>query len=160
MSEVESVQEDEIIQLVTFSVGGEEFGVNILRVHEIIRTMNYTKVPKAPDFVEGVINLRGKIIPIIVLRRRFGMASVPHSKKTRIVVMEIGGMVLGFVVDSVSEVLRLPASRIEPPPPVVTGVESEYIEGVGKLDGRLLIMLDLDRLLSGEEAEQLSSVQM
>ena len=159
MDAEQTLQEDSIIQLVTFSVGEEEFGVDILRVHEIIRIMNYTKVPKAPEFVEGVINLRGKIIPIIDLRRRFGMEPVPHSKSTRIVVMEIDGVVLGFVVDSVSEVLRLPAGRIEPPPPVVTGVESEYIQGVGKLDGRLLILLDLDRLLSGEEAEQLASVQ-
>lgn len=144
-------QEDELLQLVTFSIGEEEFGVDILKVQEIIRTMEITKVPRAQDFVEGVINLRGKVIPIIDLRRRFGLVSKPHDKHTRIIVIEINKMIVGFVVDSVSEVLRIPASTVEPPPPVVAGLESEYINGVGKLHDRLLILLDLDKLLSGAD---------
>jgi Chemotaxis signal transduction protein len=148
-------QDDELFQLVTFSIGEEEFGVDILKVQEIIRTMEITKVPRAEKFVEGVINLRGKVIPIIDLRRRFGLVSKPHDKHTRIIVIEISNMIVGFVVDSVSEVLRIPASTVEPPPPVVAGVESEYIAGVGKLQDRLLILLDLDKLLSGNDLEAL-----
>ena len=149
-------QDDQLLQLVTFSIGEEEFGVNILKVQEIIRTMEITKVLRAPDFVEGVINLRGKVIPIIDLRRRFGLAPRGHDKNTRIIVIEINNIIVGFVVDAVSEVLRIPASTVEPPPPVVAGVESDYVSGVGKLQDRLLIMLDLDRLLSSEDMEALS----
>ena len=149
-------QDDQLLQLVTFSIGEEEFGVNILKVQEIIRTMEITKVPRAPDFVEGVINLRGKVIPIIDLRRRFGLAPRGHDKNTRIIVIEINNIIVGFVVDAVSEVLRIPASTVEPPPPMVAGVESDYVSGVGKLQDRLLIMLDLDRLLSSEDMEALS----
>lgn len=151
-------QDDELLQLVTFSIGEEEFGVDILKVQEIIRTMEITKVPRAQDFVEGVINLRGKVIPIIDLRRRFGLDSKTHDKHTRIIVIEINNMIVGFVVDSVSEVLRIPASTVEPPPPVVAGLESEYISGVGKLHDRLLILLDLDKLLSSEDLESLSQL--
>ncbi|MDR2076605.1 MAG: chemotaxis protein CheW [Desulfovibrio sp.] len=151
-------KDDELLQLVTFSIGEEEFGVDILKVQEIIRTMEITKVPRAQDFVEGVINLRGKVIPIIDLRRRFGLDSKAHDKHTRIIVIEINNMIVGFVVDSVSEVLRIPASTVEPPPPVVAGLESEYISGVGKLHDRLLILLDLDKLLSSEDMESLSQI--
>ena len=151
-------RDDELLQLVTFSIGEEEFGVDILKVQEIIRTMEITKVPRAQEFVEGVINLRGKVIPIIDLRRRFGFTSKEHDKHTRIIVIEINNMIVGFVVDSVSEVLRIPAATVEPPPPVVAGVESEYISGVGKLEDRLLILLDLDKLLSGEDLEALAQV--
>lgn len=158
MEETQKRQDVELMQLVTFSIGDEEFGVDILKVQEIIRTMEITKVPKAPLFVEGVINLRGKVIPIIDLRRRFGLDTRDHDKNTRIIVIEINNMIVGFVVDSVSEVLRIPASTVEPPPPVVAGLESEYISGVGKLEDRLLILLDLDRLLSSEEKDMLASV--
>ncbi|MDR1125411.1 MAG: chemotaxis protein CheW [Deltaproteobacteria bacterium] len=151
-------RDDELIQLVTFSIGEEEFGVDILKVQEIIRTMEITKVPRAQVFVEGVINLRGKVIPIIDLRRRFGLVSKPHDKHTRIIVIEINNMIVGFVVDSVSEVLRIPAGTVEPPPPVVAGMDSEYISGVGKLQDRLLILLDLDKLLSNEDIEALSQM--
>ena len=151
-------RDDELLQLVTFSTGDEEFGVDIVRVQEIIRTMAITKVPKAPEFVEGVINLRGKVIPIIDLRRRFGLQPKTHDKHTRIIVIEINTMIVGFVVDSVSEVLRIPASTVEPPPPVVAGLESEYISGVGKLEDRLLILLDLDRLLSRADIEALGQL--
>ncbi len=157
MEETLKKQDAELLQLVTFSIGEEEFGVDILSVQEIIRMMDITKVPRAPDFVEGVINLRGKVIPIIDLRRRFGLTTRDHDKHTRIIVIEINNMIVGFVVDSVSEVLRIPASTVEPPPPVVSGLESEYISGVGKLEDRLLILLDLNKLLSGEERDMLGS---
>ncbi|WP_457571915.1 chemotaxis protein CheW [Desulfovulcanus sp.] len=148
----------ELLQLVTFRIGEEKFGVNILRVQEIIRTMEITCVPKSPDFVEGVINLRGKVIPIIDLRKRFGLKVRKYDKHTRIIVIEINNMIVGFVVDAVSEVLRIPADTVETPPPVVAGVDAEYISGVGKLDDRLLILLDLERLFTREEQEVLSQV--
>jgi len=156
MDETQKKQDAELIQLVTFSIGEEEFGVDILKVQEIIRIMEITKVPKAPQFVEGVINLRGNVIPVIDLRKRFGLETREHDSQTRIIVIEINKMIVGFVVDSVSEVLRIPQNTVEPPPPVVSGLESEYISGVGKLEDRLLIMLDLDRLLSSEEQEVLT----
>ena len=150
--------DDELLQLVTFSISDEEFGVDILKVQEIIRTMEISKVPKAPDFVEGVINLRGKVIPIIDLRCRFGLAHKPHDKNTRIIVIEMTDVIVGFVVDAVSEVLRIPAGTVEPPPPVVAGMDSEYISGVGKLENSLLILLDLDKLLSSDDMAKLGSL--
>ncbi len=158
MEATQKRQDVELLQLVTFSIGDEEFGVDILKVQEIIRTMEITRVPRAPTFVEGVINLRGKVIPIIDLRKRFGLQARGHDKNTRIIVIEINNMIVGFVVDSVSEVLRIPASTVEPPPPMVAGLESEYISGVGKLEDRLLILLDLNRLLSREERSVLAQV--
>ncbi len=157
--DIDDVETDqELIQLVTFSIGEEEFGVNILQVQEIIRTMEITNVPRAPEFVEGVINLRGKVIPIVDMRSRFGLDAKEHDKYTRIIVVEFNNIIVGFVVDSVSEVLRIPANAVQPPPPVVAGMDSDYIDGVGKLDDRLLILLDLDSLLNTDEIEALSGV--
>jgi purine-binding chemotaxis protein CheW len=154
----EDKQGDRLLQLVTFTIASEEFGVEILKVQEIIRTLDITRVPRSPAFVEGVINLRGKVIPIIDLRRRFGIESKVKDKDTRIIVIEINTMIVGFVVDSVSEVLRIPASTVEPPPSIVAGVDSEYISGVGKLNDRLLIMIDLNKLLSPEEQHGLGNL--
>src|SRR6266700_7681546 len=113
-------------QLVVFQLGAELYGVEIARVHEIIRLQTITRVPHAPAFVEGVINLRGKVIPVVDLRRRFGLASAEHTRASRIVVVEIGDQVVGIVVDGVSEVLRVSTSIVEPPSPVVAGIDSEY----------------------------------
>lgn len=145
------LHDDDLIQLVTFRIGEEEFGVDILVVKEIIRLMQITMVPRAPEFIEGVINLRGKVIPVINMRTRFNKADHPPDNSTRIVVMELGQKIVGFLVDGVSEVLRIPESTVEDPPPVVAGIGSEYIRGLGKLDNRLLILLDLDHLLGGIE---------
>ena len=144
-------EENELLQLVTFGIGEEEFGIDILKVQEIIRIMDITKVPNAPPYVEGVINLRGKVIPVIDLRSRFGLDYRDHDSQTRIIVIDLHAMITGFVVDEVSEVLRIQSNTVEPPPSVVAGVESEYIKGVGKLDDRLLILLDLDKLIPLEE---------
>ncbi|MBI9078383.1 MAG: chemotaxis protein CheW [Pseudodesulfovibrio sp.] len=159
VTDIEVAEGDqELIQLVTFSIGEEEFGVDILQVQEIIRTMEITNVPRAPEFIEGVINLRGKVIPIVDMRRRFGLQSKEHDKCTRIIVIENDMIIVGFVVDSVSEVLRIPANSVQPPPPVVAGMDSEYIDGVGKLGERLLILLNMDSLLDYTEMEALSGV--
>ncbi len=142
---------DERLQLVSFKIGSEEFGVDILKVQEINRMVEITKVPQAPHYVEGVINLRGKVIPIVNLRKRFNLELKEYDKNTRIVVVDIGGNIMGMVVDSVSEVLRLPSDTIEPAPEIATGVNSEYIKGVAKLEDRLLIFLDLSKVIDMNE---------
>ena len=136
---------ERLMQIVSFRLGDEEFGIDILRVQEIIRLQDLTHVPNSPDFVEGVINLRGSVIPIIALRKRFGLPEEAHDRQTRIIVIEIEGMVLGFIVDSVSEVLRIPVSTVVPPPRLER-IEREFVSGVCKLDDRLLILLDVDQV--------------
>jgi purine-binding chemotaxis protein CheW len=147
-SQNELKQSDEILQLVSFNIGEEEFGVDILKVQEINRMLNVTRVPNAPEYVEGVINLRGKVIPVVDLRKRFGLPPKEHDKNTRIIVIELSGKTVGFVVDSVKEVLRIPKSVTEPPPALATNINSDYITAVGKLDDRLLTLLDMERVLS------------
>jgi purine-binding chemotaxis protein CheW len=144
------------LQLVSFNIGTEEFGVEILKVQEINRMVEITKVPQAPHYVEGVINLRGKVIPIIDLRKRFNLDVKEYDKNTRIVVVDISGSIMGMIVDAVSEVLRLPSSTIEPPPEIVTGLNAEYIKGVAKLEDRLLIFLDLSRVIDATEMASMS----
>ncbi|NOZ07123.1 MAG: chemotaxis protein CheW [Chloroflexi bacterium] len=147
-------------QLVVFGLTQELYGVDIGRVQEIIRMQTITEVPRAPEFVEGVINLRGGIIPVIDLRKRFGMAHDDHDKETRIVVVEMGGQRVGLVVDRVSEVLRVPKGNIEPPSALVTTVESAYLRAIAKLEDRLIILLDLDRVLRMDEQALLQSTDL
>ena len=144
----------ETCQLVTCCVGQEEFAVDILSVQEINRMVDITRVPKAPVFVEGVINLRGRIIPVLNLRCRFGIsADGERTARSRIVVVNVRTRVVGLIVDSVSEVLRLPKDAIEPPPSLETAIGAEFIQGVGRIKDRLLTVLDLDRLLTpGDQA--------
>jgi purine-binding chemotaxis protein CheW len=147
-------------QVVSFKLGPEEYGVDIAQVQEINRMVAVTNVPRAPVFMEGVINLRGQLIPIIDLRTRFGMPRAEHTKNTRIVVTEIGGKRVGMVVDSVSEVLRLPLDAIEPAPDMITGADTEYIRGVGKIDDRLIILLDLAKIVTGSEKRELETADI
>ena len=148
----------DILQLVGFLIGKEEFAVDILKVQEINRITQITKVPNSPEFVEGVINLRGKVIPILDLRIRMGMDKKSHDNSTRIIVVEVSGKTIGFIVDEVTEVLRIPKTVIENPPELVSGVNSDFITGVGKLEDRLLILLDLDRILSVEESKAIKDI--
>ena len=149
----------DLLQLVSFNLGNEEFAVDILKVQEINRMVEITRVPRSPHFVEGVINLRGKVIPIVDLRKRFNLEDKEHDKQTRIVVVDVDNRTIGLIVDAVSEVLRLPGDTIEPPPPLVAGVDSEYIKGVGKLEDRLLILLDLNKIFSKKEKDLLETVE-
>jgi purine-binding chemotaxis protein CheW len=144
---------------VSFNIGQEEFGLGIQSIQEINRMVEITRVPNSPDFVSGVINLRGKVIPIINLRKRFGFPPKENDKNTRIIVVELGNMVVGFVVDAVSEVLRIPKNITEPPPSIVAGIGSEYITAVAKLENRLLILLDLERILKDKEKQQLEAAK-
>jgi purine-binding chemotaxis protein CheW len=150
----------ETIQVVSFKLGSEEYGVDIAQVQEINRMVAVTHVPRAPQFMEGVINLRGQLIPIIDLRTRFGMPRAEHTKSTRIVVTEIGAKRVGMVVDSVSEVLRLSTDQIEDAPEMITGVDTEYIRGVGKIEDRLIILLDLAKIISGAEKRELDATEV
>lgn len=151
-------QNGELMQLVSFRIGDEEFGVDILKVQEINRMNQITRVPNAPEYVSGVMNLRGKVIPVIDLRQRFHLGRRDHDKDTRIIVVELKSRVIGFVVDAVNEVLRIPKSVTEPPPSMVAGIGSEYITAVGKLEDRLLILIDLEKVLLVEEQDEVSSV--
>jgi purine-binding chemotaxis protein CheW len=143
-----SSDDDESKQLVSVRVGNEEFALEIQRVQEIIRYQRLTRVPNSPSFVEGVINLRGKVIPIIALRKRFGMDHKSEEGDMRIVILEVNDMVVGFIVDSVPQVLRVPIKTIVEPPRIFEG-RREFVTGMAKVQGRLLILLDVDRVLAG-----------
>jgi purine-binding chemotaxis protein CheW len=146
---------DSVLQLVTFMVGGEEFGVDIHNVQEINKMMPMTRVPKAPDFIEGIVNLRGRVIPVIDLRTRLGMQKRPHDNDSRIIIAEIENRTFGFVVDAVKEVLRISETLTEPPPGIVSGIDSDLIKSIGKLDHCLLIMIDFNKILMASEKEEL-----
>jgi purine-binding chemotaxis protein CheW len=141
------------LQLVSFKLSDEEYGIDILKVQEINRMLDITRVPDSPPFVEGVINLRGKVIPIVDLRGRFGMERRAHDKNTRIVVVELAGRIVGFIVDAVREVLRIQSSVAEPAPQMTAGAGEEYITGIAKLEDRLLILIDLEKVLGETLAE-------
>ncbi len=148
-------------QLVSFRIENEEFGVGIEKVQEIIRLPEITTVPKAPSFVEGVINLRGNIFPVIDLRKRFDLEAIKKTNATRIVVVSIDNKTTGIIVDSVSEVLRLPKDAIESPPPIIAGIEAKYLRGIGKLEEgkRLIILLNLNEVLTVKEKEKLTRME-
>ena len=158
----EQEEKERLMQLVGFILGGELFGVDILMVQEIIRSTEITHVPNAPDFVEGVINLRGNIIPVIDLRKRLNMAGeMPVQEKDWILILNIEGRTTGFIVDQVTEVLKIEEAEIEPPPEIiVSGLESQYILGVCDIGEQLLILLDFNRILMVEEIRKLKEVDM
>ena len=139
------------VQLVTFQVGGEEFGLDVFAVHEILRHQAVTPVPRAPAFVEGVLDVRGTVVPVVDLRRRFEVAEVTYTDETRIVLVDFGGERLGLVVDSVTEVLRAPETSVSAPPAYIRGLAAEFMRGIVRYDGRLIILMDLERILSSEE---------
>ena len=147
-----SLASQEIIQLVSFELEGEEYGIDVLAVREIIRMPGITKMPNTPEYVDGIINLRGTVVPIISLRRRFGLYEREGDRNSRILVMEVGDNLTGFVVDAVAEVIRISSDEIQPAPSIVQGnAAQECITGVLNKAERLLIMLDLNRLFSDEE---------
>ncbi len=137
----------ELLQLVSFMLGNEEYGINIHNVHEINRMLPITQVPNSPYFVSGVINLRGKVIPVINLRNKLGMERKEEDKATRIIVLELEDKTIGFIVDSVKEVIRIPENITEAPPEMTSSGNSEFIKSVAKLDDRLLILLDMNKII-------------
>jgi purine-binding chemotaxis protein CheW len=149
---------DKNLQIVGFRVGDETFGIPIGRVREIVRVPEITAVPSAPAYIEGVINLRGKIIPVVDLRKRFGETETQPSKKNRILVVELDGKLLGLIVNSASEVLKIPPSEIEAPNSFFQEGELSYVTGVGKHNGRLVLLLDLSKILKTGELRRLDAV--
>jgi len=156
-------------QLVVFNLANEDYGVDIATVDGIVKMQPITAVPRAPSFVEGVTNLRGEVLPVIDLRKRFGLPLGESTKETRIVNVEMEGVKVGMVVDAVSEVLRVPEEAIEPPSPIITtgggdaaalaGGRNTFITGIAKVGDRLIILLDLAKVLNTEEQADLQALQ-
>ncbi len=147
-------------QLVVFDLSGEDYGIDIGTVRSIIRMQEITKVPGTPDFVKGVTNLRGSIIPVVDLRKRFGLSAGDQTSESRVVVVDISGQDIGMMVDAVTEVMRIPVSSIEPPSSVITTTDSDYLLGIAKLENRLVILLDLEKVLSEAEMGTLTEATM
>ncbi len=137
-------------QMVLFELGSETYGLDIATVHEIIRMQPITKVPKAPIYVEGVINLRGKVIPVIDIGKKFGFEKAERAKNNRIVVVYLQDTTLGIIVDAVTEVIRIPHDAIEPVSDIVTSGNSEYLQGIAKLSDKMVILLALEKLLAAD----------
>lgn len=145
-------------QLVVFNIGNESYGVEIDSVESIIKMQDITKLPHAPEFVEGVTNLRGSVVPIVDLRKRFGLEFAEPTRDTRIMIINMGGSLVGMVVDSVTQVVRISEDAIEPPPQMSVTANSVFIKGIAKYDNMLIILLDLKKVLSNEERDRLASM--
>lgn len=159
--DTDQIEKEGLMQLVGFVIGKELIGVNILMVQEIIRDASITPIPDAPDFIEGVINLRGSIIPVIDLRKRLKLMSPEElNSDIWIIILTVEGRMTGFIVDRVTKVLNVPKDSIKPPPDiVVAGLKSQYIQGVCKLDKRLLILLNFNRILMVDEIKKLKTMK-
>jgi purine-binding chemotaxis protein CheW len=150
---------EENLHLVTFELSGEEFGVDIMQVSEVIPVPRITRIPQAPECVKGLINLRGKILVVIDLNKRLGFSPKETDSLSRILIVEVKDTVVGMLVNSVKDVMRLPLSSIEPPPEMIKSkINAEYLTGVGKAGNRLLILLNLARVLGEEEIEEFSKL--
>ena len=145
----------ELIQILRFTIENEEYGIELLKVHEVIRLTDITKLPKAPKFVKGVINLRGSVIPIIDLREKFGLNTFEYTDTTRAIIMEIKKKQVGMVVDSVNQVIQIPSDSVQPAPTVSGGMASEYIEGVSNFQEKLIIILKMEEIMSADEVIQI-----
>lgn len=149
--ETETLRRQDEQQLIVFDLSTQAYGVDIGDVREILRLQEITKAPRTPALVEGIVNLRGRVVPVIDLRKRLELPTAGETRDNRVVVVNIGGRDVGVIVDAVTEVLRISTASVEPPSSVVTTAESEYLTGVAKLDDRLIAILDLDRVLSESE---------
>jgi purine-binding chemotaxis protein CheW len=148
----------EVNQFVEFKLGDEVYGVNILQVKTIERMMPITRVPKTPPFVEGVINLRGEIVPVIDLKKRFDLPHTETTENTRIIIVTVEDITVGMIVDSATEVIQLSKDDIEPAPDMAGGIDSSFLDGVGKLDDKLIILLNMSKILKPQELDQLSHI--
>jgi len=157
-----TVQATQAEKCLTFTLADEVYGIGILKVQEIIGIMPVTRVPRTPAFVRGVINLRGKVIPVVDLRLKFGLATTPDTERTCIIVVQVAGegrqMTTGVLVDEVSEVMDIPGDRIEPTPDFGAGVDTAYLKGIGKIDRQVILLLDIDAVLSDDQIVLLQDV--
>lgn len=149
----------EMLQLVSFRVGKELFVLSITQIQEIIRPTEIVAIPRSPEFVEGVINLRGRIIPVIDLRKRFYVEAVGEANKVRIIVAEIDDVIVGLMVDAVEEVLRIDTSHLDNAPSIAVGIEQKFVQGIVKNKGQMLILLNVNELFNTDEAQLLKSVR-
>lgn len=150
--EGELLDEGEIVQLVSFNLDEITYGINILSVHEILRIPNITRVPNTPDFIKGVLNLRGNVIPVVDVRKRFGFDFAQITETSRVIVIDTEGKLIGVLVDSVSQVVRIPERNIDPPSDLIEGVSEDFIDGVGRLKDKLIIILSMEHMLFEREA--------
>lgn len=150
----EELHEGEVVQLVSFMLDDVEYGIDILRVHEILRFPEMTRLPNTPPFIKGVINLRGNVIPVVDMRIRFGFPEADVTDLTRIIVVETGGKQVGILVDNVYQVVRLPVSSIDPPSDLITGIAEDFISGIGRLRDRLIVMLNMTQIIFLEDNEE------
>lgn len=148
------------VKVIVFRLKDEEYGVEVGQVKSIEKLEHITRVPRTPKFVKGVINLRGVVTPIVDLRSRFGLEDAAYTESTRIIIVAVGELEVGLIVDAANDVIDIPVNAIEPPPEVVGGVEAAYLRGVAKLEKRLLILLNLDKVLNTEEIKQLDSLEV
>ncbi|WP_370572352.1 chemotaxis protein CheW [Methanomethylovorans sp.] len=155
-----SSSSDELLQLVICQLSDEEFGIEISKVKEIIRIPEITKIPQAPYHIEGIINLRGSIIPVINLAARFNLSKEKMDDRARIMVIELDNIIAGMIVDAVTEVMRISIGDIDPAPDIIaSNISEKYIQGVGKLDNRLLILLDIDRVFTEEQKMNVAQLE-
>ncbi|NHI00176.1 MULTISPECIES: chemotaxis protein CheW [Oceanimonas] len=154
----ENLAEDEVLQWVTFRLDNETYGINVMQVQEVLRYSDIAPVPGAPDYVLGIINLRGNVVTVLDTRLRFGLPPAEISDSTRIVIIEAEKQVIGILVDSVAEVVYLKSSEIESAPNVGTSESARFIQGVCNRENELLILVDLDKLLSDDEWDELSQL--
>lgn len=151
---------DQENKVVVFRLQNEEYGVPVQQVKTIEKIYSMTRVPRTLEFVKGVVNLRGVVTPVIDLRGRFELEETPYTEETRMIVVSVGDIEVGLIVDSAQDVLDVPASAIEPPPEVVGGVRATYLHGIAKLDDRLLVLLNLEKVLKKDEIQQLEHLEV
>lgn len=156
---VDEVADSEVMQLVSFMLDEVEYGVDILRVHEILRYPDITRLPNTPDFIKGVINLRGNVIPVVDVRIRFGFPKGNITDLTRIIVVETGGKQVGLLVDNVYQVVRIPLTNVDPPSELITGVSEDFITGIGRLKDRLIVILNMSLSMFLEEADNKNALE-
>jgi len=154
---IQPSSDKDIGEFACFVVNEERYAIDIVKVREVTRYQTVSRLPRFPSFVEGVINLRGNIIPVVDMRKRLGLAPAVPTKRTRIIVMSVLGKILGVIVDEAREVVRVPRSEVKPPPKFVKDIESDYLSGVIERENGLIFILDFDRIFTSEEKVGLSA---
>ncbi len=150
------LQMKDFLQVVSFRLHQEEYAIEITKAKEIILVEGVTRVPQMPEFIEGVINLRGNVIPVVDLRKRFQLPVAELSEQSRIVVTRMESKIIGLIVDSVSQVMKIPKSQIQPPPDTIANLAGEYLTGIAKVENTMIMILDIDRIISSEESKELT----
>jgi len=144
----EILSDEDILQIVSFSLLNEvEYGIDILSIHEILKMPAITRLPNSPEFIKGVLNLRGNVLPVVNVRVRFGLPESPRTESTRIIVVEVGSRLIGLLVDEVFQVVRIPKRNVDTPNELIEGVSAEFIDGIGRLKNRLIVLLKLENML-------------